>query len=148
MEYVSEEQSDLIESILSGRRNTPVDYVIHRLYRFLDEKGENETLDPRWIDVWARLKKPASRSMPPKIIDTIEKQSQRLVLLMKVSGTYGWRKTSIQPFCLVLVHQRQRLPPFLQLVHCYLNYGGEPRKSAERISTVLLHGVIREALEI
>ena len=69
MSEISEEQKRLLEML--DRRN-PSEIAIRHIYEFLEEKPEEEALDPKWKDIWENYKRYARRMVPPSIIKEIE----------------------------------------------------------------------------
>lgn len=75
MKKISQEQEMLLERL---RRRYPPEFAIHKIYEFLEEKPEEEPLDPRWKEIWEFYKQYAPRYASPRIIKEIEEKIQQI----------------------------------------------------------------------
>ena len=76
MNDISEEQKHLLERF--KRRRYPPEFFIRRFFDFLEEKPEEEPLDPEWIEIWNYYKPKLRGEVPDKIIEVIKKKMQSI----------------------------------------------------------------------
>ena len=76
MSEISRKQKYLLDKF--GRRMYPPDFFIPRFFEFLEEKPDEEPLDPKWIDIWNRYKRHLLEEFPSKIIEEIEEKMQSI----------------------------------------------------------------------
>ncbi|MHA1280849.1 MAG: SIR2 family NAD-dependent protein deacylase, partial [Candidatus Helarchaeota archaeon] len=63
------------------RRKYPLEIAIRRIYEFLEEKPDEEDLDPMWKDIWGKYERYARRVAPPRIIKEIEEILQSIKIV-------------------------------------------------------------------
>lgn len=79
MKKISEKQKDVLERF--RRQDYPSEIAIRRIWEFLNEKPEDEPLDPRWLDIWKKYKRYAREVVPPKVFEKIEKNMQSIKVI-------------------------------------------------------------------
>jgi len=76
MGEISKKQKMLLEEL--DRREYPSRVAIRLIYEFLEEKPDEEDLDPRWKDIWKKYEHYARRFFPPPLIKEIEEILQSI----------------------------------------------------------------------
>jgi len=79
MKKISKVQEKLLERF--GRIEYPPEIAIEKIYNFLEEKPEEEPLDPRWKEIWERYKRYASIVALPYVIEEIEEKFKSIELV-------------------------------------------------------------------
>jgi len=70
MSEISEEQKYLLERLEA--KGYPPEIAIRRIWEFLREKPEDEPLDPRWVDIWEKYRRYATRYAPSRVVKEID----------------------------------------------------------------------------
>jgi len=76
MSEISRKQKYLLDKF--GRRMYPPDFFIHRFFELLEEKPDEEPLDPKWRDIWNRYKRHLLEKFSSEIIAEIEEKIQSI----------------------------------------------------------------------